>query len=492
MSNLKQRTISGFLWSFVDSIANQSILFIIGIILARLLFPDDFGLIGLTIIFTSLADSLVNSGFSQALIRKNNCTENDYSTVFYFNLFVSLVLFFALFFGAVFISEFFEEPKLELIIRVLASVIFIDALSIVQRAMLVKKINFKLQAKISVLSSLVSGIISIVMAYQGMGVWSLVFKLIIQKSITTVLLWFYNKWLPLLIFNLQSFKSLYKYGYKLLLGGLLDTVYQNIYYLIIGKYFSPLQLGFYTRADQFSKLPTSNLNVIVTKVAFPVLSEIQDDRVQLKNNFQKLLKLVMFVSFFLMFMMAAISKPMVLLLIGQKWNGAIIYLQLLCFVGVQLPINSLNLLLLQVKGRSDLYLRIEFIKKVLAFPILFLGIFYNIESMIICMAIFSLFFFFLNSRWTINYIAYSQINQITDIAKSFFLCGLVATIAYLMTFLITRLELLITVQIALGLVLLPLFSFIFKLEEYYTLKHIVSNKLKLVSSRFSKKKFFFN
>jgi teichuronic acid exporter len=488
LNQLKEKTISGFIWSFIDSFANQLILFAVGIILARLLTPHDFGLIGLTVIFTSLADSLVNSGFSQALIRKTNCSEKDYSTVFYFNLFVSLILFLVLFFGSQLVATFFNEPKLEVIIKALASVIFIDALSVVQRAILTKKINFKFQAKTSVLSSLISGVISIILAYSGFGVWSLVYKLIIQKLITTILLWSHNRWLPLFEFSIQSFKSLYKFGYKLLIGGLLDTLYQNIYYIIIGKYFSPVQLGLYTRADQFSKLPTSNLNSIFTKVAFPVLSQIQDNRLLLKEKFQKLLKVVMFISFFLMFMLAAISKPMVIILIGQKWQGVIIYLQLLCLVGVQLPLNSLNLLLLQIKGRSDIYLRIEIIKKVLASPILLLGVFFNIEAMIISMAIISLAFFFLNSNWTIKYIPYNSLHQIKDIGKSFIICLISASLTFSLSLYIFDLKLLILLQLLLGIFLLLLLCNLLKLEEYYILKKIIFEKIAVLKSKIFKSK----
>ena len=250
--SLKQKTVSGLLWSFVDTIAGQGITFIIGIILARILSPREFGLIGMITVFIAISESFINSGFSSALIRKKDCTNIDFSTVFYFNLAAGILFFLILFFTAPFIAAFFNEPQLTAIVQVLGIVLIIDSLTLIQRTILTKRIDFKLQARISVIASLGSGVIAIVMAYKGFGVWSLVAQRIAKQGLNSIFLWLWNRWKPLLVFSMQSFKELFGFGSKLLVSGLIDTLYRNIYYLIIGKFFSAQELGYYTRADEFN------------------------------------------------------------------------------------------------------------------------------------------------------------------------------------------------------------------------------------------------
>jgi O-antigen/teichoic acid export membrane protein len=299
---------------------NQGLTFIAGIILARLLTPREFGQIGMITVFIAVSQSFINSGFKNALIRKKNCTDIDFSTVFYFNLFTGLFFFFILFFSAPAISNFFNEPELRPIIQVLGVVLIIDSLALIQQTILIKRIDFKLQARISLISSLSSGIIALTMAFNGFGVWSLVFQRLFGQALNSFFLWLWNNWKPLLIFDMQSFKEMFGFGSKLLVSGLIDTFYRNIYYLIIGKYFSAQDLGYYTRADSFKNIPSQNLNGIVGRVSYPVLSSIQDDKHRLKANYQKLIRSTMFITFVLMLGMAAVAEPMIITLIGEKWR----------------------------------------------------------------------------------------------------------------------------------------------------------------------------
>ena len=361
---LKQKTISGLKWSFIDNTANIGLSFIIGIILARLLSPQEFGLIGMITIFIALASSFVNSGFSQALIRKQNCSQTDYSTIFYFNLIVGVVFYLLLFFTAGNISSFFNEPLLKPMVRVLSLGIIINALTLIQSTRLTKQINFKLQTKISIISTVISGAVGIVMAYRGFGVWSLIAKTIIGYFLTSVFLWYWNKWKPSFIFSISSFKELFSFGSKLLVSGIIDTIYRNVYYLVIGKYFSAVELGYYTRADQFQALPSSNLQGIIGRVSYPVMATIQDDIPRLREAYTKLIRSTMLITFVLMLGMAAIARPMILTLIGENWEPCVIYVQMLCFVGMFYPLHALNLNMLQIQGRSDLFLRLEIIKKI--------------------------------------------------------------------------------------------------------------------------------
>jgi O-antigen/teichoic acid export membrane protein len=298
--------------------------------------------------------------------------------VFYFNLAVSIFFYFLLFFAAEPISHFYNEPQLKLIVQVTGIGLIINAFGIVQRARLIKRIDFKLQTRITIIASIVSGIIGIIMAFRGYGVWSLVTKSLTGFVLTSFLLWLWNRWKPDFMFSLNSFKEMFSFGYKLLLSGLIDTLYRNIYLLIIGKYFSATELGFYSRADQFNSLPSSNITAIIQRVSYPVLSEIQDDIPKLKAAYQKMIKSTMLITFLLMFGLAAVAKPMIIVLIGGKWLPSVIYLQLLCFVGMFYPLHAINLNMLNVLGRSDLFLKIEMIKKILAIPVIIVDcIFYK-------------------------------------------------------------------------------------------------------------------
>ena len=282
--SLKQKTISGLLWSFIDNFANLGITFIVGIILARLLSPKEFGLIGMLTIFIAVSQSFINSGFSQALIRKKDPSQEDYSTVFYFNMIIGVVCFLVLFLCAGLISRFFKEPQLKPLVQVLGLSLIINAFTIIQQTILTKRIDFKLQAKISIISSVVSGVTGIGMAFAGYGVWSLVIRTITMYAMSSILLWSWNRWKPDLVFSIQSFKELFSFGSNLLISGLIDTIYRNVYYLVIGKYFSAQELGYYTRADQFSSLPSSNLTSVIQRVSYPVLSSIKEDTPQTERS----------------------------------------------------------------------------------------------------------------------------------------------------------------------------------------------------------------
>lgn len=430
MAELKEKTLKGLLWSFIDNFAKYGLQFVIGIILARLLTPKEFGLIGIITVFISISNSIVDSGFSQALIRKNNATDKDYSTVFLYNLAFSVFVFLILFFSADYVSNFFGEPNLKLLLRVFSVNIIINSFGIVQRTQLIKNINFKAQTKITIISGLASGILAIWLAYVGFGVWSLIAKTTIFNLITVFLLRFYTDWKPILYFSKSSFKELFSFGSKMVAAGLIDTIYRNIYYVIIGKYYSSVDLGYYTRAEQFNNFPSSNLTTVIQRVSYPVLSKLQDDNEKLKLGYKKTIVLTMFISFTSMFWLAAVSESLILSLIGINWEQTIIYLQLLCFVGMLYPLHGLNLNILKVKGRSDLFLKLEIIKKILAVPIIIAGIYWGIKIMIIGMIINSIIAYYINSFWSGRLVSYSMREQLMDIVPSFLLSAVTASVVY--------------------------------------------------------------
>lgn len=482
---LKEKTIDGLSWSFADNFINYGIQFVVGIILARLLTPNDYGLIGMITIFIAISQSFIDSGFSQALIRKTDCRDEDYSTVFFFNLGIGILFYWILFFSAGTISGFFNEPKLILLVKVLGINLIINAFGLIERTILTKRINFKLQTKISIIASVTSGIIGIVLAYLGWGVWSLVAKTLSQNLINSTLLWLWNKWNLKFVFDFKSFKEMFGFGSKLLVSGLINTIYQNIYYLIIGKYFSASGLGYYTRAEQFKNLPSQNISIIIQRVSYPVLSSIQNQSEKLKAGYKKLIKNTMYISFILMIGLSAISKPLITVLIGEKWSPAIPYLQLLCFSGMLYPLHALNLNILQVQGRSDLFLILEIIKKVLAIPTIIIGIIFGIKIMIIGMIVNSLIAYYLNSYWSGIMINYPLKEQILDIAPSFLTAIIMGVFVYILgIFLPISNLMLLFVQLIVGALTTVMISKAMKLEEYVEIKEIiVKNIIKLRQSK---------
>ncbi len=425
----------GFFWSFIESFSGQGIQFLVGIVLARLLNPTDFGLIGMLTIFIAISQSFVDSGFASALIRKQNCSPADYSTVFYFNLAVSILSFGILYLLAPTIAGFFVEPKLTELLRILGIGLIFNAVGLIQRTIFTKQVNFKVQTHVSLIASISSGIIALSMAYLGFGVWSLVALTLTRYGVYSMVIWLKSSWRPKLLFSIKAFKELFGFGGKLLISGLIDTGYRNLYYIIIGKYFSASELGFYTKADEFRKLPSENLNSVIGRVSYPILANLQDNPDALKTGYKKIIKISMFLSFLLMLGLAAISKDLLLFIIGEAWLPTVPFLRLLCFVGMLYPLHALNLNMLQVQGRSDLFLKLEIIKKVVALPIIILGIWKGIELMIIGMFFSSCIAFFLNAYWSGSKLNYGWMAQLIDIYPSLLFAIAVSLPTYAISFL---------------------------------------------------------
>jgi len=477
--SLKQKTVTGLIWSFIENFSSIGISFIVGIILARLLSPKEYGLLGMITIFISISQSFIDSGFSQALLRKQNCTPEDYSTVFYFNIIASVSFYFLLFFCAGYIGLFFHEPMLKDLIRVLGLGLIINSLTLIQSTQLIKRVNFKLQTKISIVSSILSGMISILMAYSGWGVWSLVVSAISRYLISSLSLWFWSNWRPIWCFSIYSLKELFTFGGNLLVSGLIDIIYRNVLTLIIGRYYSAAELGYYTRADQFQALPSSNLQTIIGRVSLPILLTIQDDIPRLKEAYKKIIKGTMFFSFMLMLGMVAIARPLVFTLIGEKWEPSVIYLQMLSLIGMFYPLHAINLNMLQVQGRSDLFLKLEIVKKIVASPVLFVGIFLGIKTMVLGLFIVNIFGLYLNSYWSGQMIRYSFWDQLKDITPSFLLAIIVNSVVFLEgIFIPLRPELLLMIQLSTGLILTIGLCEFFNYKDYIFIKDIAKINFK--------------
>lgn len=468
--SLKQKTVKGVGWSFADNIANSGITFLVGLVLANILTPEEYGIMAMVTIFIAVSNSIVDSGFSNALIRKINIRSVDYNTVFYFNLIVSIFLYLILYVSAPAISVFFKEPVLVDVMRVIGWILIINAFAIIPRTIFVRNINFKAQTKVSLIASVSSGVIGIGMALAGWGVWSLVGQQLSRQLLNTVFLWIFCRWRPLWEFSTQSFKELFGFGSKLLASGLIDTIYRDIYYLIIGRFYSAADLGQYTRASQFNTIFSSNLTSVVQRVSYPVLSSIQNEPERLLGAYRRVIKTTMLITFACMLGLAAVAKPLIVILIGEKWLPAVYFLQIICFSGMLYPLHAINLNILQVKGRSDLFLKLEIIKKIIAVIPIAIGIFYGIEFMLWGSVCTSFVAFFLNSYYSADLIGYPTLRQIKDVLPTFLVSLIVAGIMWGLSFLPLSYYIILPLQLIVGLVLAYLIYERIQLPEYMEIR----------------------
>ena len=417
MGEIRRNTINGVKWSAVERFSVQGVVFLVGLVMARLLTPSDFGVIGMLSIFLAVSQTFIDSGFSNALIRKIDRTEIDYSTVFYFNVAIGLACYGLLYLIAPTIASFYNMPILKDVTRVLALTLLLNSLTVVQVAILTIKVDFRTQAKVNLTSSVVSGAMGILMAYRGWGVWSLVYQQIGRSGINVVLYWIAAKWLPLFTFSWSSFCEMFSFGSKLLLSGLLHTFYLNVTNLVIGKLYSSKDLGYYERGQQIGKIPMEATVGVFQRVTFPILATIQDDDKNLISVYRKYIKGTSILIFFFMFLLVALAKPIVLILLSEKWNDSIIYLQLYCMAHMLNHVTRINLNILQVKGRSDLYLRLEIIKKTISLIILLIVAPFGIIAICCSQIVYSCIAIYLNTYYTDKLFGISLWMQIKDFSK---------------------------------------------------------------------------
>lgn len=482
-NTIKNKTISGLFWTFSDLIANQGIQFIIQIILARLLVPRDFGIIGMITVFIAVSQSFIDSGFTNALIREKEVSQEDYSTIFYFNLFMALIMYIGLFLSANFISDFYKEPQLVDILRVLTLVLIINSFGLIQRTMLTKSINFKVQTKINVISSILSGVIAVIFAYIGLGVWSLVIRTLSMQFIQSLLLCMYNKWIPSLVFSISSFKRLFGFGWKLLVSGLINTLYNNLYFLIIGRSFSAVELGYYTNAQRLRDIASQSITSSVQKVTYPALSSIKEEENKLMTVYKKIIKMSVFITFPMMIGLAVVADPFIKLMFGQKWIHSITYFQILCFAGMLFPLHAINLNILQVKGRSDLFLGLEIFKKVIGLSSVAIVLFFKlgIVGLLWAKVLNSYISYFINSYYSAELLDYSTIEQIKDITPAFITSIIMGIIVYFAGVIFTNSNLIkLIVQFMIGVVSYVGMCKIGRIEEFNSLYDLISLILKRV------------
>lgn len=427
MSDLRTKAIKGIGWSLIERIAQQAVAVVISIILARLLMPSEFGLVAMLTIFITIAKTFLDSGFGFALIQKKQTSLIDECSIFYFNLAVGGLLFLVLFLSAPWIAKFYNKPILVSLTRVLSINVLINAFGVIQTALLTKNLDFKTQFKIAVASSFISGTIGIYLAYSGYGVWSLVAQSILSNLVRTVLLWIFNSWKPEMVFSLNSLREMFGFGSKILFSALLETIYNNVYYVIIGKMFNSEELGYYARAKSMEQIPTVNITHSISRVAFPVYSKIQSDKIRLKQGVKRSLTSVSFIMFPTMIGLAVIAKPLILVLLTEKWLPSLPYFQLFCLLGILYPLHAVNLDVLKAQGRSEVYLKLEIIKKVLSVISIIITYRWGILAMIYGQLGASLVCYYANAYYTGKYLDYNIIEQLKDIVFPLVLSIMMAT-----------------------------------------------------------------
>lgn len=431
MGTVRKDTLKGAKWAAVERFSVQGIQFLLGLLMARILCPEDYGMVGMLSLFFAISSTFVDSGFSNALIRKKDCTNQDYCTVFYTGLVIAVICYVVLFCIAPWVGRFFHVPLLCPILRVQALTLVLGALTSVQGVILTREINFKLLAKLAVISSAVSGVAGVAMAYWGMGVWALVFQSVLSSVISVCLYFYYCGWRPRLLFSVQSFRELFGYGSKLLASSLLNTIYCNLSPVIIGHFFSARDLGFYSRGTQIATYPVSNVNGVLQRVTFPILARIQDDTDYLIRVYRKYICMASMVIFFGSMLLAAIADPLIHFVLSDKWSESIVYLQLFAFAIMFDHICAINLNLLQVKGRSDLFLRLEIIKKIISTAILFASIPFGVIGICASKIIYTQIAVFINTYYTGKLFHLGYVAQVRDFSIYLFYAALACVPAYM-------------------------------------------------------------
>lgn len=477
-SSVKTKTVNGFKWGLIDNFANSGVTFIVGLVLANLLTAEEFGVLGIITIFINLSITVIDGGFTTALIRKKEVSELEYNTVFYSNLMLSTVLMLLLFSCSGFIADFFKQPILKPTLSVMSIVLLINAFSIVQKTVLIKKIDFKSQAIYSLVASLMSGVVGILIACKGMGVWSLVGQQVSRQTFLTIGFWIAGNWRPRCCFSWTCFKDLFGFGSKLLVAELINSLFKDAFLIVVGKIYSTRSLGYYNRADQFNTILSNNFGQIVRKVTLPVLSQIQDEDERLQATYRKMMMYVAIISFAVVFTLYAIAEPLIVLLIGEKWLPSVTLLRIMCFYAAIYPLNMLNLNVLNLRKRSDYLLKLEVIKKILFVPVIGVGFFFRIEAMLWAAVVYYYIEFFINGWYSYQLIGYGTKAQVRDMAGIYIISFSVALVAFSLTYTSLAMWMVLPLQLLVIVSLLVVIYRLLKQPEFMEIEMFCISKIR--------------
>lgn len=476
--NLKQKAITGFIWSASDKLINQLGYLGVTVFIARIIGPESFGLIGMLTIFMMLAESVVSNGFTQALVqRSQKLTDADSSTIFYVNLGWGLAMYLLLFFCAPFIADFYHQPILVEISRVLFIVVLINSMTVVVRAKLTINIDFKSQAIASTFSTILSSVVGIYLALKGYGYWALVWLLITRAIFNTIGLWFFCRWYPKLIFSYKSFKSLFSFGSNLILAGLVATFVNNLYVALIGRYFNATQVGYFSQATNLSNYLSQFISSTLQGVTYPIMTSVKDDNERLVNIYTQLISITMLVSLPLMVGFAAISEDIIQLALGDEWLPVVPVLIALCLARTITPISSINMNILNAVGRSDLFLKVDLSKLPLVLGALFIALPYGIEGLAWAMVCTSFIAFFINAYYPWKMFQFGGLKQL-KIAYKYIIAAAVMFIVVSQVTIAESAWLTLLIKISLG-------AFVYILMVLVLRDRFVLNKIKPAMSKFT-------
>jgi O-antigen/teichoic acid export membrane protein len=475
---LRDKVISGVIWSTIERFSVQTIRFVVTIILARLLSPGDYGLLGMLTIFIAISNVFIDSGFGHTLIQKKDANNIDYSTIFYYSIGLSFIFYIILFFAAPSIAAFYKQPLLKDLSRVVFLNLIFTSLSGMQNVLVSKTMNFKIYARVSVISYITSGAISIVMAYRGYGVWCLVFQTLCNTIIQTILLWIFNTWRPMLVFSINSFKKLFAKSSSLLATGIVSQIFDNIYYVIIGKFYSNINLGFYTQAKRLQEMPLMTLNGVIQAVTFPALVQIQEDNERLRTNYSKIIQIFMFINIPLMAGLMVCAKPLVIAILTAKWLPILPYLYLFCITGIFFPFGLINGNTMKVKGRFKLMFQVDLIKKAILIILLLISFNYGLYAIVVGQAIYIILGIVINVYFGSRLIAFRFSEQFKFVLPYIYVCAVSILPALFLLFLTQWNPLVILIsQILITAGLYIFLSKMYNLYAYTEIVIIIKNKL---------------
>lgn len=474
--NLKYKSKKGVYWTFFNQMSNNGLSFVVGIILARLLTAEDYGITALPSIFIALSAVIIGGGFGTALIRKPEISEADLSTAFYYSFGMGLLMYACLFVAAPWIADFYNTPVLTDLVRVTALTFIWGALSTPQTVLLQRRLDFKTQARISITNNILGAVVGLTLAFTGYGLWSLVIMGVVSSFTSLIQKWLAVRWLPSARWSKESFRYLWNFGNKLMASAFLDVGYNNLTPLIIGKFYSPADLGIYNRAKGYASLPAQQGTGVIQQVTFPVLSKAQNDDELLRNAYRKMLKLSAFVIFPVMTMLSALAKPFIVILVTDKWIDSVLLLQIICFSMMWYPIHAINLSLLQVKGRSDLFLRLEIWKKVLGLTVMACTLPFGLVYFVSAGIASSLICLFINTYYTGKLINVGFGKQMRDLLPTFSLSLLIFAIVLTMNQFIHNLWLQLIIGGAVGVGVYIGAAILFKFPELKDVKYMLSKK----------------
>jgi len=473
--SLRKQAVSGMIWTFLQQFGSQLISFVVSLVLARLLLPEEFGLIGMLTIFMGIGSALFNGGLTSSLIRTQECTQEDYSTVFYFNFAGSILIYGILFMVAPWIAKFYHQPSLTSITRVYGLTFILSAFGTVQNTILTRELKFKKLAIISLPALVISSVVGILMAYLNYGVWSLIVSTLVNVFFVSFFLWFNAKWYPKLIFSKDKFIQHFYYGYKLTISAILDTIFTNIYHIVIGRFYSPTLVGYYTRANTLMMLPVGNISGALNKVVFPLFSKVQDDLPRFRNSYKQIMQMVLFIITPIIVLMGLLAKPLIVFLFTDKWLAVVPIFKIICFTGILYPIHLYNLIVLEVKGRSDLFLKLEVLKKILLTIILIISFFYGFYALLWGQLIFSILALFINTHYAGKILEYSMWQQMRDILPIFIFAVIMAAITFIVDRMLTsQIDIVRLILGSLsGILTYLLVAYLFKFESIQDIKNLI-------------------